>query len=214
MNLTPFSMQYVPIRAACPIGQGFETPMTPERDSSDPTTVETPRPPARLSRVKRVFLLAAVLFTAFHVFASFLWIAPASGLRQLFPGETLQRYMIPMFGQSWSVFAPNPINGDYRFQVRATISKDGELVETEWVDTTAAELSMHVRNLFPPRGAMTSHDLSSRFKGAYDDLNDGQKETVALGFYKGDDWETRLKESVWAGGNSAAANKYLEMERR
>lgn len=192
----------------------IEIPMTLDQNDAQGRVAEPKAPAVRLNRAKRVFILAAVLFTILHIFASFLWIAPASGLRDLFPGNSLQRYMIPMFGQSWSVFAPNPINGDYRFQVRAVVLENGEPVETEWVDTTAAELSMHVRNPFPPRGAMISHDLSSRFKGAYDDLNDHQKEVVELGYYKGDDWAERLEQALRDNGDTAAVDKYIEMERR
>lgn len=191
----------------------IEILMTTDHNDVPGTAAEPQAPPVRLTRVKRVFILAAALFTIFHIFASFLWIAPASGLRELFPGNSLQRYMIPMFGQSWSVFAPNPINGDYRFQVRAVVSENGELIETEWVDTTAAEPSMHVRNPFPPRAAMTSHDLSSRFKGAYDALNDGQKEVVGLGYYKGDDWAERMEAALRDNGDTDAVDKYIAMER-
>ena len=129
----------------------------------------------RLGAVKRAVMLVAVLFTAFHVFATFLWIAPSSALRDVIPGNALQSYMIPMFGQSWSVFAPEPINGDYRLQIRAVVTTDGEAHETEWVDATAAELTMHMHNLFPPRAAMTSNDVASRFKGAYDKLDQGER---------------------------------------
>src|SRR5690625_6020841 len=33
------------------------------------------------------------------LFATFLWIAPSSALRDVVPGNALQSYMIPMFGQ-------------------------------------------------------------------------------------------------------------------
>lgn len=183
-------------------------------DNKKTTTPQpaSPSAPVKITRGKRIFVVAAALFTAIHIFASFLWIAPASGLRQLFPGDSLQNYMIPMFGQSWSVFAPNPINGDYKLEIRAVILEDGEEVETEWVDATAAELSMHVRNPFPPRAAMSGHDMSSRLKGAYDKLSDGQKEVTSLGYYKGDDWEERLDEALLDNGEENPAEKYAEME--
>ncbi|WP_089775993.1 DUF5819 family protein [Ruania alba] len=165
-----------------------------------------------MTPLKRVIVVVAVLFTAWHVFATFLWIAPASGLRQVVPGELLRDYMIPMHGQSWSVFAPEPINGDYRLQVRATLNRDGEEIETEWVDATAAELDMITHNLFPPRAAISANQVAGTFRGAYLDLNDEQEEIAALGYYSGDDWRQRLESALRSHGNAGAVAEYLQAE--
>src|SRR5690625_8051402 len=79
--------------------------MKSHQDVSDHEETAQPLPRRKLGAVKRTVTLAAVLFTAFHVFATFLWIAPSSALRDVVPGNALESYMIPMFGQSWSVFA-------------------------------------------------------------------------------------------------------------
>ncbi|UFU03548.1 DUF5819 family protein [Ruania suaedae] len=176
-------------------------------ESPDSEHVGTP-----LSRLKRVVVVVAVLFTAFHIFATFLWIAPASGLRQVIPGEVLSRYMIPMHGQSWSVFAPEPINGDYRLQVRATITEGESTAETEWVDATAAELDMLTHNFFPPRAAITASELSGRYRSAYLDLDDAQQEIVALGYYNGEDWRERMEEALREHGNGGAVTDYMAIE--
>src|SRR5690625_7741122 len=84
------------------------------QDASDRGEAAQPVARRRLGAVKRTVTLVAVLFTAFHVFATFLWIAPSSPLRAVVPGNALQSYMIPMFGQSWSVFAPEPIRSEER----------------------------------------------------------------------------------------------------
>lgn len=136
----------------------------------------------------RVIAFAACLFTLWHVFASFLWIAPYSALREIPTQQVLSGYMLPMFGQSWSVFAPEPINGDYHFNVRATITVDGEEVETGWVSATDVELSMIQYNLFPPRAGIQSSEVASGQMNAYNKLNDQQKAVIALDFAK-DDWE-------------------------
>ncbi len=160
----------------------------------------------------RVLVALATALTAFHIFSTFLWIAPASGLRQLYPPGVLQGWMIPMFGQSWSVFAPEPINGDYRLQVRATVSDGGTERGTDWVDATAAEISMIQYNLTPPRAGIQSTELASRFKGAWDDLSTGQREVAELGYYKGEDWEQRLQQALLAEGDTDEARDYLEVE--
>ena len=167
----------------------------------------------RLTTLRRVLILLGVFFTAWHIFATFLWIAPGSGLRQVVPGTLLHDYMIPMHGQSWSVFAPNPINGDYRLQVRAVVGEGEEATETEWVDATAAELTMLTHNLFPPRASITAMDVASRFKGAYDDLNEAQQDVVALGYYDGADWRDRLQAALLEHGNASAVMDYMDAER-
>lgn len=163
----------------------------PAGDGPDET-----RPKRRLW-VKGVAFVA-VLLTAWHVFASFLWIAPPSPLREVVPGNALTSYMIPFFGQSWSVFAPEPINGDYHFNVRAVIDENGEDVETGWISATDVELSMIRYNLFPPRAGIQSSEVASGYKGAYDALGRGQQETVARAFTDAD-WEASLRSELLAG---------------
>ena len=91
--------------------------------------------------LKRTIMVIAMALTGFHLFATFLWIAPSSALREVIPGDLLSKYMIPMWGQSWSVFAPEPINGDYYFDVRAVVSTpDGGEETTDWVRATDVEL--------------------------------------------------------------------------
>lgn len=176
----------------------------------------TPTAPAsRTARraVVRVFLILASLFTAWHIFATFLWIAPPSGLRQAIPAHALRSYMIPMFGQSWSVFAPEPINGDYRLQVRAeVVDAGGQPHVTGWVDATAAELAMLHHHLFPPRGAIQSSELASRFKGSWDDLSADHKKIVELGYFRGADWPTRLSSKLYSYGGAEVVKPYLDDE--
>jgi len=122
--------------------------------------------------------------------------------------------MLPWYGQSWSVFAPAPINGDYLLKVRAHVERDGELELTDWVDATAAELSLARYNLFPPRAAGLSSQLASNFKGAYAELNEAQQDIVKLGYYKGDDWLGRMQATLdEAGDNPNDVASYIAQER-
>lgn len=175
----------------------------------------SPRPgrPGRKPLVRVVVVLAA-LFTAWHIFATFLWIAPPSGLRQAVPGNLLQRYMIPLHGQSWSVFAPEPINGDHRLQVRAIVLENGKPRTTEWVDATRAELSLAHHNLLPPRAAIQSTELASSFKGAYDKLPAQSKKIAGLGYFNGDDWEARMGAELRRNGTGSVTTKYITAEHK
>jgi hypothetical protein len=170
---------------------------------------DTKRPP-----IRRVVLILLAVFTAWHIFATFLWIAPASGLRQILPGDLLRGYMVPMFGQSWSVFAPEPINGDHRLRVRAVVIQDGQPKTSNWVDATAAELAMSTHHLFPPRAAVLATELASEYKGAYDDLGDAQHRIAALSYYKGADWAERLQDDLRKQSNDPDLPDYMAAERR
>jgi len=204
------------------------SPTLPEAAASPPESVGTkpssePSRPAGATAPPRRWVRAvaflAVLFTAWHVFASFLWIAPPSPLREVVPGKALASYMLPFFGQSWSVFAPEPINGDYHFNVRAVIVEDGERVETGWVSATDVELSMIRYNLTPPRGGIQSSELASDFKKAWDALGDQQRAILAERYIgNADQLRSDLEDSIADGeGTSVTVEQidaYLRQEER
>lgn len=169
------------------------------------------KPVSRRRRpVVRIVMVLAAALTAWHIFASFLWIAPWSPLREIPTQRVLSAYMLPMFGQSWSVFAPEPINGDYRFEVRAIV--DGE--ETEWVSATDVEVTMIRYQLFTPRAGIVGMDVSSQFRGAWADLNDEQKDVAKLNYFK-EEWEQRMAEAMKAyGDDDALVDAYVEQEHR
>lgn len=163
----------------------------------------------------RILTVVLSVAAALHIAASFLWIAPYSeGARSLFPGgqKGLSGYMLPFFGQSWSVFAPEPINGDYSFRVRAVLDQDGAIRTTEWVDATDVEMGMLTNNLFPPRAAIGSAELASRFASAWQKLSDDHRVIVGLGYYEGDDWTQRLEKKLLSYGHDDAVKEYLDRE--
>jgi hypothetical protein len=208
------------------IDAGSESSTTPAEPGADSAVTKshsepsqrsgTPAPPRRWVRA---VAFVAVLFTAWHVFASFLWIAPPSPLREVVPGKALSSYMLPFFGQSWSVFAPEPINGDYHFNVRAVIVEGGERVETGWVSATDVELSMIRYNLTPPRAGIQSSELASDFKKAWDALGDQQRAILAER-YVGNadqlraDLEGSITESEGASVTADQVDAYLQQEQR
>jgi hypothetical protein len=160
-------------------------------------------------------LAVGVLFTAWHIFASFLWIGPVTPLRDLVPGNLLTSYMIPWYGQSWSVFAPEPINGDYRFKVRALVAnEDGSTRETEWISASDVEMSMSRHNLFPPRASALGTHQASLLKGAYDRLSPAQRATAALNYFEGDAWLGRMQNAMnEQGDDQGLVVAYIVQER-
>ncbi|GGH50855.1 DUF5819 family protein [Microbacterium album] len=160
--------------------------------------------------LRRIVVAGMAAFAAWHILATFLWVAPASPARDAIPGDALRSYMLPMFGQSWSVFAPSPINADYHLDVRALVDDGGELVETDWVRATDVELSYSRYNLTPPRAAGIAVSAASALYSAHGRLSDGQKEIVELNYFK-DDWYGRLEQALADAGDDPAA--YLSAER-
>ena len=160
--------------------------------------VERPDPlPPKPKIWVRLVALIAVILAAWHIFASFLWIAPYSeNAREVVPGDLLTSYMIPFFGQSWSVFAPEPINGDYHFNVRAVIvDADGEERETGWVSATDVELSMIQYNLVPPRAGIQSSEVASGYKDAFDRMEEVDRAIIG-GDFAVDEWEIGLRAAL------------------
>lgn len=153
-------------------------------------------PLAKRRPVIRVVLVLVTLVTAFHVFAQFLWIAPASALRELVPGNLLYSWQIPWFGQSWSVFAPNPINGNYHLKVRALVKDGSGEHVTQWIDATDAEYRMQYHKLLQPRAASLASEQASDYKTAWDDLTKREQEIVSWGYWKGDVPKGRFEKAL------------------
>lgn len=109
------------------------------------------------------------------------------------PGKALSNYMLPVFGQSWSVFAPEPINGNITIKVRAAMGSDKGVQTTPWVNASDAELDLAHHNLFPPRAAILGLQQGTEYKSAFDKLSKDQQKIVAGGYFIGDDWLKRFE---------------------
>jgi hypothetical protein len=159
----------------------------------------------------RGIIVVVSIVTAWHIFATFLWVAPPTHLRDLVPGNFLTSWMIPFFGQSWSVFAPEPINGNYTLEVRGMWTDGSGTTVTPWVNATKIELSMAQYNLAPPRAANLAVQQASQFKNAYDNLTADHRVIVALGYFKGN-WRGRLEKKLDSYGTTSVVPPYMTQE--
>ncbi|QZQ53676.1 hypothetical protein KZI27_00085 (plasmid) [Curtobacterium sp. TC1] len=150
-----------------------------------------------------------LFFAGWQIFASFLWIAPPTAMRQLVPGDLLERYMLPWFGQSWSVFAPDPINGDNEILVRAQISSDNGAA-TVWVSATDVEYALAWHNPFPPKAATMGAHQAASFRDAWGALNTKQREVAGRSFTN----EPALERALEILGPTAVAARYLQEDER
>ncbi|MGO1318998.1 MAG: DUF5819 family protein [Galactobacter sp.] len=184
-------------RGASPDSRANQAPAAEDESAA---AEETARPAERSQLKKRCWwvrgiMVAAAAFTAWHVFASFLWIAPAGPARNVIPGDALSNYMLPVFGQSWSVFAPEPINGDNRMFVRAVVKAGDEEITKDWIPVTDIETQMMTHKLFPARAAGQSISLASDYRSAYQKLDNEQQRIAGLNYYN-DDWSNRLSSTL------------------
>lgn len=118
-------------------------------------------------------VLALVL--SFHFAATALWVAPVGPLSQAL-APVLNAYMQPVFQQGWSLFAPNPVNGDSELFLRArwTDRSTGEIRTSDWVDVTRPEWSDILHNPFHPRSDLVTDGLIDLLSTDRDNLTDNQ----------------------------------------
>lgn len=162
--------------------------------------------------VKKIVLVFTLLFAGFHLFATFLWIAPASEARNVFPDDSLKNYIQPMFHQGWSVFAPNPINSDYYMDVRAVIIKeDGTEEITEWVRATDVEIDHESYGMFSPRSIRLGLKTATNLNDSWDKLSNEQKEIVGKDYYDVNEYSILTKE-LQNVENGSSVNNYIKAD--
>ena len=131
----------------------------------------------RLPRAARLLALLLVLVVGVHTALVATWAAPNNEIRQTIGAANLRSYILPVFEQNWSIFAPNPRRTAVAFEVRAMVEDPatGETVTTDWVDLVAAEDAMVRGNPFAPRMASSSRRVADRLHSAVRRLNDEQR---------------------------------------
>ena len=157
-------------------------------------------------------VLALVL--SFHFAATALWVSPAAPLNDAL-APVLNPYMQPFFQQSWSLFAPNPVQGDYTFLLRArwTDRSTGQLRTSDWVDVTTREWSGILHNPLHPRSDMYSDELSGILSDDQDNLIDDQASIVERD-YSHSGWGQLLADlSAQKGADPDLLEPYVRHER-
>ncbi len=94
-----------------------------------------------VTRWQSWLMLAVAGVVVVHSTVVGLWLSPASPIRDSVGAQNLASYVNPYFRQSPSTIDPGLQRADEALAVRAEIrTADGELVVSEWVDITAAQL--------------------------------------------------------------------------
>nr|WP_284295077.1 DUF5819 family protein [Luteimicrobium album] len=103
----------------------------------------------------------------------------------------LRSYMLPLFQQNWSLFAPNPVADQYLLEVRG-VSKD--LTTTPWLTPSADELEGLRHSVLPDRTVRLTSELSRSAARAINGLPDEAEKYVGWNYHY-DAWN-RLRDDM------------------
>lgn len=130
-------------------------------------------------RPHRAVTVALLALLGIHLLTMFLWIAPGNPLKNMVY-EPLKSYALPLFQQSWSLFAPNPVSSALYLEVRA-VPKD--LSETEWVEASMTELEGVHHNVFPATATMTSTRLVDKAWNSFKKIDQSEQEILSWNYH-------------------------------
>ncbi|WP_435298423.1 DUF5819 family protein [Timonella sp. A28] len=157
-----------------------------------PRTQEASPTPTR--KGPRIFAGIIACAVAVHLAAMYLWITPRNPMSQAVY-EPLSSYTLPMFQQSWSLFAPEPLSAAYYLEVRAVPQ---DLTESEWIDASQVELEGLHHNLLPTTATNITNKLASKVHRQILDLPDDQERAFSL-HYHDDAWNRITEEALGVG---------------
>jgi hypothetical protein len=113
---------------------------------------------------RTVFAAVASTIVGLHMLAVSLAAVPTNPVSDAF--ESQLDYLSPYFGQSWRLFAPNPVDEDRTLLVQGAYVDDaGKLRVTPWVNWTKVEQDVIEHRLIGGRAGY----ITSKFYGALDE---------------------------------------------
>ena len=136
--------------------------------------------------VRRLLLLAGCIVLAGHFLLIAIFIAPLNPLKVwLFPAA--YSYVVPLFEQNWSLFAPRPINFNETVAARYACCRDkGHCRVSSWYDLSGPGMRLNSTSPFSPTrrlmyglGSMTK--LTTEGEPTLDQIRGLHRELVALG---------------------------------
>ncbi|WP_456696389.1 DUF5819 family protein [Aeromicrobium sp. P5_D10] len=133
---------------------------------------------------QRGLLLVLAFVALIHSAVLMFWLAPSGPVRDSIGERTLETYVNPYFGQSWSALAPNAQFVDESFRFRAHIENEttGKDRVTEWVDVTRADTSALRHSLDPARVHQMGRRLATNINGAMYGLDSKQRKLVKTNY--------------------------------
>lgn len=161
----------------------------------------------RFPLAAKIFAVAVCLVLAWHFLATYTWNASPNATREAIGDKALTAYMIPLFGQSWSVFAPNPGSTNQSLEVRALVDKDGVETETEWFSLTEFSTERDVQlHPIPSRMYLNNYILADRYFDSAMAIPENIRDVAGRDYF-GDSWGDPLRNDLLAAmGTTESAN--------
>jgi len=164
----------------------------------------------------RIMAVIVLLVLAWHFLATYTWNASPNATRQAIGDSALTAYMIPMFGQSWSVFAPNPGSVNQSLDVRAVVSKDGKETTTDWYSLTERSATEDIQlHPVPSRMYLNDFILANRYYDSALAIESSVRDKAGES-YLGKDWADTLQHTMLSAlkvDASPAVTTYMDYER-
>jgi len=164
----------------------------------------------------RIMAVVVLLVLAWHFLATYTWNASPNATRKAIGDSALTAYMIPMFGQSWSVFAPNPGSVNQSLDVRAVVSKDGKETTTGWYSLTHRAATQDIQlHPIPSRMYLNDFILANRYYDSALAIESSARDTAGAS-YLGKDWPSTLQHTMLGAlkvETSPAVSTFMDYER-
>jgi len=159
-----------------------------------------------------VFAAVASTLVGLHMLAVTLAAVPTNPVSDAV-GAQLD-YLRPFFGQSWRLFAPNPIDEDRNLLVQgAYVDGDGNVRTTPWVDWTSVEQDVIEHRLVGGRAGYISTKMFGALSEGFREMTPAQRllaeRTSAL---SPPSWDT-LRASLTRAGPDDEVEGYLRYDR-
>lgn len=148
-----------------------------------------------------------------HLFATFVWDSGNVPVQNAVGTEKLRPYMVPMFNQAWSVFAPNPEFADARVLFRAKLKdkSDGKETVTDFVNISQHDIDNAVRyHPIPSKMIINSFGLAAFYANDFATLSAEQKKIFGKDFL-GPSWPENLKTTLAQAPDAKPAGAYTGM---
>lgn len=94
----------------------------------------------------RVVLIAAM---GVHFSIIAMHLMPDNPIKHQYANE-IRNYVFPYFGQSWKLFAPNPVNSNLSILVQFSDYKNGKVATSQWLDICKPLIEERRRNFWSP----------------------------------------------------------------
>lgn len=127
---------------------------------------------------RSVFAAVASTLVGLHMLAVTLAAVPTNPVSDALDPQLA--YLSPFFGQSWRLFAPNPIDDDNTILVQgAYLDDDGTLRKTDWINWTEVEQDVIERRLIGGRAGYISTKFYPSLDEEFQELESQEQKTLS-----------------------------------